>query len=78
MVTLLDFLAEIVTSAIRLFVIFLTDIALREPLAFVTWLVGALLVAVSIAIPAYLVLGAVVELLGGTMWSPGRGHERRV
>jgi hypothetical protein len=77
MVTLLEFLGELVTSAIRLVVIIVVDVVLRDPLSFVAGLLGGLLIGLSVLFVGYLVLGMVVDLLGASMWSPGRGRERR-
>jgi hypothetical protein len=77
MVTLTQFVSELLGSLVRLVVIFLRDVALRDPLSFVAFAMGALLVTASLAVFGYLVLGAVVELAGGTMWSPGRTPRRR-
>lgn len=58
MVTVIDFIIELVTSAIDLIVIFITEVALRDPLAFVSFLFGALFVGGASAVLGYLALGA--------------------
>ncbi|MFC7135670.1 hypothetical protein [Halobaculum litoreum] len=58
MVTVTDFVIELVTSVIDLIVIFVTEVALRDPLAFVSFLFGALFVGGASAVLGYLALGA--------------------
>ena len=58
MVTVTDFVIDLVTSAIDLIVIFVTEVALRDPLAFVSFLFGALFVGGASAVMGYLALGA--------------------
>ncbi|WP_435062107.1 hypothetical protein [Halobaculum sp. EA56] len=58
MVTVIDFVVRLVTSAVDLIVIFVTDVALRDPLAFVSFLFGALFVGGASAVMGYLALGA--------------------
>jgi hypothetical protein len=77
MVSVVAFLAELLGSVGRLILIFLLDVALSGPLSFLAFVMGALLVTVSLGVFGYLVLGAVVDLFGGTMWSPGRTPPRR-
>ncbi|MFB6304097.1 MAG: hypothetical protein ABEH47_02945 [Haloferacaceae archaeon] len=77
MATLVDLIAELFGSLLRLAVIFVTEVALRDPLAFLSFAVGALLTTATVAFFAYLVAGAAVDLLGITLESPGRTPPRR-
>jgi len=63
MVTLTDFVVELLGSFLRLFVIFFTEVAFRDPLSFVAFVTGALLVLVSVGVLGYLTLGALVDLV---------------
>jgi hypothetical protein len=65
MVTLVDFLARLVGSVFELVVIFITRVALSDPLAFVSFAVGAALTTFSIAALGYLVFGALVDAVSG-------------
>jgi hypothetical protein len=76
MVSLLDFVAEFLVSTVRLVVIFVLDVALRDPLAFVAFVVGAGLTTATLAFFAYLVLGAALAELGLDIGSPGRTPRR--
>jgi hypothetical protein len=76
MVSLLEFLVEFLASTVRLVVIFVTDVALRDPLAFVAFAVGAGLTTATLAFFAYLVLGATLEAVGVDAGSPGRTPRR--
>ncbi|MXR40119.1 hypothetical protein GRX01_01935 [Halobaculum sp. WSA2] len=58
MVTVIDFIVRLVTSVIDLIVIFVTDVALRDPLSFVSFLFGAAFVGGASAFLGYLALGA--------------------
>jgi hypothetical protein len=77
MPTLLDFVAELLVSLVRLTVIFATEVALRDPLAFVAFAVGAALTTASVAVFGYLAVGAALDLAGIAMPSPGRTPRRR-
>ncbi|MFB6130832.1 MAG: hypothetical protein ABEJ28_08440 [Salinigranum sp.] len=48
-----------------------------QPLSFVLLASGAVVMAATLLFVAYLVVGMIVELLGGTMWTPGRGQWRQ-
>ena len=78
MPTLVDFVVQFFTSAADLFVVSVTDVALRDPLAFVSFLVGLLLFAFSFGLFGYLTLGAVGSLFSsdGTLGRrpPQRGR----
>ncbi|UIO99678.1 hypothetical protein Hbl1158_14305 [Halobaculum sp. CBA1158] len=58
MVTVTDFVVRLVTSVLDLVVIFVTDVALRDPLSFVSFLFGALFVGGASLVLGYLALGA--------------------
>lgn len=77
MVTLVDFVVEFVLSAIRLIVIFLTDVAIQDPLAFISFVTGALLTTATLLFGGYLAVGAVLEMFGITFPSPGRTQPQR-
>lgn len=72
MPTLTDFVVELLTSAVDLLVIFVTDVALLDPLALVTWLIGLVLLAFSVGVFGYLTLGAI-----GSLFSFGGSPDRR-
>ncbi|MFB6176882.1 MAG: hypothetical protein ABEI99_07025 [Halobaculum sp.] len=73
MVTVTDFLVRLVTSAIELVVTFVTEVAVQDPLSFVSFLFGAIFVGGASAFFGYLVVGALFDELGLQMPSPGRG-----
>ena len=82
MVTLLDFVAELIVSAVRLLIIFVTDVIVQPSivdtvLSGLSALVGALLFAFSFGFGLYLVGGAVVDGIGDLMPSPGRTPPQR-
>ncbi|SHG67819.1 hypothetical protein [Halobaculum gomorrense] len=58
MVTVIDFLVRLVTSVVDLIVIFVTEVALRDPLSFVSFLFGAAFVGGASLVLGYLALGA--------------------
>lgn len=64
MVTVIDFLVRLVTSVVDLIVIFVTEVALRDPLAFVSFLFGAAFVGGASLALGYLALGALGYELG--------------
>ncbi|WP_129112653.1 hypothetical protein [Halegenticoccus tardaugens] len=72
MVSLFDFVADLLGSTVRLVVIFATEVLPNDPLSAIVFLIGGALTTFSIAFFGYLVLGAVGELFGGLMPSPGR------
>lgn len=73
MVTFGEFLGELLTSLFDLGRIFTFDVALRgDPLAFLLWVVGALITAFSVAVFGYLSLGAV-----GGLFNLGSPSSRR-
>jgi len=63
MVTLVDFVAELLGSLLRLFVVATTEVALRDPIAFLIALAGGLLIAFSVGFSGYLTLGALLDLV---------------
>ncbi|MFB6281042.1 MAG: hypothetical protein ABEH40_03390 [Haloferacaceae archaeon] len=69
--------AELVGSAVRLVRIFLVEVALRDPLAFVSFAVGALLTTAAVAVLGYLAAGAALDAAGFATGSPGRGRRPR-
>lgn len=78
MVTILDFVAEILGNVFELARIFLFDVIANDPLSLVSWVVGAVIMAFTVGLMAYLALGALGELLGGSTGTrrPGRERER--
>ena len=78
MVTIFDFVVEILGNVVELARIFLFDVIVNDPLSLVSWLVGAVLIAFSMGLMAYLALGALGELVGGSTGTrrPGRERER--
>lgn len=77
MITPLDFVAELLLSTVRLFLIFLTDVLPRDPMAAILGLAGGILIGVSVLFFGYLVAGAAVDAVGRVMPSPGRTPQRR-
>ena len=73
MVTLVDFLARLIGSVFELIVIFITQVALSDPLAFVSFAVGGALTTFAIAALGYGVLGALREAIGGGNLGGGDG-----
>ncbi len=67
MVTLVDFVARLIGSVFELVVIFVTEVALSDPLSFVSFLVGGALTTFAIAALGYLALGALVDAVGGDL-----------
>ena len=65
MVTILDFVGRLLGSVLELVVIFVTRVALSDPLAFVSFLIGGALTTVAVAALAYLTLGALVDAVAG-------------
>jgi hypothetical protein len=76
MVSLVAFVTRLLGSLVDLTVIFVTEVALRDPLAFVAFLVGSGLVTVSVAALGYLVVGAVFREVGVEFPTPGRTRRR--
>jgi hypothetical protein len=76
MASLLTLVVELLASVLELAVIFVTDVALRDPLAFVSFLVGAGLTTASVLGFGYLVLGAAVDWLGDVIGTPRQPPQR--
>jgi hypothetical protein len=70
MASLLTLVVELFASLLQLAVIFVRDVALRDPLSFVSFLVGAGLTTASVLGFGYLVAGAVVDWLGDVIGTP--------
>lgn len=70
MVTVLDFIARLVGSVFELVVIFVLDVALADPLSFVSFAIGAALTTFSVAVLGYLALGALADAV-----VPGGGSD---
>lgn len=77
MPTLTDLIAQLAGSAVELLVVFLTRVALRDPLSFVAFAVGGALTIVPLVVLGALAAGAALDAvgvaapsLGGTL-SPG-------
>ncbi|QCC46622.1 hypothetical protein [Halobellus limi] len=66
MVTVIDFVVQLLTSVVSLVEIFLTDVLLGvDPITAISFLVGAGLTAAAVVALAYLALGALVNQLTG-------------
>ena len=80
MVTVLDFVVQLLTSVVGLVEIFLTDVLLGvDPITAVSFLVGAALTTAAVVFFGYLVVGALVNQLTGLGSSaresaPGPSH----
>lgn len=70
MASLFALIVELIASVFELVVIFVRDVALRDPLSFVSFLVGAALTTGSIAVFGFLAAGALVDWLGDVIGSP--------
>jgi hypothetical protein len=70
MASLLALVTELLVSVFELVVIFIRDVALRDPLAFVSFLVGGGLTTASVAVFGYLAVGAFVDWLGDVIGRP--------
>jgi hypothetical protein len=80
MVTVFEFVVELLVSGIDLTRIFIFDVLLRspfDPLAAISFLIGAVLTLFSVAFFGYLVLGAVASLFSGSFGSLGRAPPQR-
>lgn len=64
MVTFGGFLTELGASILEMIRLFTTDVALYDPLSTVSLVVGTLLMAFTMGVFGYLVLGAAGDLLG--------------
>lgn len=72
MLTLTAFIAELLTSLVRLVFAFFDVLLTTDPLSAISLLVGAALIGGSSAVFGYLALGALVDWLGGLIGSPAR------
>jgi hypothetical protein len=72
MVSLLAFLTELLASVVDLVVIFVTDVLLVDPLGAISLLVGGALTTGTLGFVTYLAIGAVLDLFGLTLPTPGR------
>ena len=62
MVTVIDFVVQLLTSVVSLVEIFLTDVLLGvDPITAISFLVGAGLTTAAVAVLGYLALGALVN-----------------
>jgi hypothetical protein len=77
MVSLVEFVVELVASVIELTVVFLRDVAFTDPLAFVSFAMGAALTTGSVAFLGYLAVGALLKEFGIEMPTPGRTSTSR-
>lgn len=57
MATLTAVITKLLSSIVDLVVIFLTDVALNDPIGFVVWAIGAGLTTIAVVYFTYLVLG---------------------
>ncbi|MFD1597982.1 hypothetical protein [Halobellus rarus] len=66
MVTVIDFVVQLLTSVVSLVEIFLTDVLLGvDPITALSFLIGAGLTTAAVVFFAYLALGALVNQLTG-------------
>jgi hypothetical protein len=66
MVTVIDFVVQLLTSVVSLVEIFLADVLLGvDPITAISFLVGAGLTTAAVAVLGYLALGALVNQLTG-------------
>ncbi|MFB6126139.1 MAG: hypothetical protein ABEJ79_02410 [Halolamina sp.] len=72
MVTVADFVVRLVTSVVDLVRIFLFEVALSDPLTFLTFAVGATITTGAIAVGGYVALGVLARELGVTSPTPSR------
>jgi hypothetical protein len=77
MPSLAALVAELFGSLVRLAGIFVTEVALRDPLAFVAFAVGGLLTTIPVAVLGYLAAGAALTAVERATASPGRGRRPR-
>lgn len=64
MPSLLDLGAELFGSLVRLGIVFAEQVAVWDPLALVSFLIGAVLTAATFGFVGYLVLGAALDAVG--------------
>lgn len=64
MATLLGFAIALVESAVDLTIIFVTQVALRDPLSFISFAVGAALTTGAVGFFGLLVAGALADAVG--------------
>jgi hypothetical protein len=79
MVSLLDFVVELLVSVVDLLVIFTTEVVFSDPLSAISVTVGGALTVGTVAFFTYLVVGALLAELGVDLPTPGRTpkQERR-
>ncbi|MEZ3116579.1 hypothetical protein RYH80_11740 [Halobaculum sp. MBLA0147] len=73
MVTVTDFLVELAASVAEMAITIGTEVALRDPLSFVSVVAGTAFLVVSTGVLGYVALGALLQPLGLSLPSPGRG-----
>jgi hypothetical protein len=64
MATLTAVISKLLSSIVDLVVIFLTDVALNDPLGFVVWAIGVGLTTVAVVYFFALALGGIAAALG--------------
>jgi hypothetical protein len=72
MVSLVEFVVELIASVFELTVVFLRDVAFTDPLAFVSFAMGAAITTGSVAFLGYLAVGALLKEFGIELPTPGR------
>jgi hypothetical protein len=72
MVSLVEFVVELLASVVQLVVVFLTEVAFTDPLAFISFAVGAAITTGSVAFLSYLAVGALLREVGIELPTPGR------
>jgi hypothetical protein len=78
MVSLLAFLAELLSSLVDLVVVGVTEVLLNDPLGAIAFLAGSALFVVTFGFGAYLVVGALLKELGIELPAPGRTSVREL
>ena len=76
MVSLVRLLVELVTSFVELLVFSVTRVALLDPLAFASFVMGGALIAASMGVLGYLAVGAFFGAVSDALGNPGRPPQR--
>jgi hypothetical protein len=76
MVSLLALLVELLASFVELIVLTVSTLLFTDPLGAVSFLMGAALFAGTFGFATYLAIGAVLDLFGLALPTPGRTSTR--
>lgn len=74
MVSLGEFIVQLLMSIVELLVTFITDVLLSSPISAILLIVGGLLIGGASLVVLYLALGALAKLFGGFIGSPAGGQ----